>query len=123
MTDILPAPCTSASSNDCGDLLSDTRTQVRYSGAPARMVMVCTTQDTMRNTPAKNTGGAILARVFSERTLAGLARAKRQGKTLGRPKLVVDRDKIRKMRAGGMSFGKIADEMGLPKTTVARIAG
>lgn len=60
---------------------------------------------------------------ISERTLAGLARAKRQGKTLGRPKLVVDRDKIRKMRAGGMSFGKIADEMGLPKTTVARIAG
>ena len=59
---------------------------------------------------------------ISERTLAGLARAKRQGKTLGRPKVVCDRDKIRKMRASGKSLGQIAAELDMSKTTVARIA-
>ena len=47
-----------------------------------------------------------------ERTRAGLRRARALGKTLGRPKLVVDRQRIAEMRAAGMSFAKIASELG-----------
>ncbi len=59
---------------------------------------------------------------LSERTLAGLARARRQGKRLGRPGLVCDRDKLRDMRKAGLSFGEIAEKMGMAKTTVVRLA-
>ena len=47
-----------------------------------------------------------------ERTRAGLRRARALGKTLGRPKLVADRQRIAEMRAAGMSFAKIASELG-----------
>ncbi len=59
---------------------------------------------------------------LSERTLAGLARAKRQGKTFGRPMVVCDRSKVKQLRKAGMSLGAIARELKLSKTTVARIA-
>jgi len=58
---------------------------------------------------------------LSERTHAGLARARRQGRTLGRPRVVCDRDKIRRMRTSGASLGEIARVTGMAKTTVARI--
>ena len=58
---------------------------------------------------------------LSERTIAGLARARRQGKRLGRPRVVCDRDKIRNMRKAGLSLGEIAGEMQMAKTTVARL--
>lgn len=60
---------------------------------------------------------------LSERTLAGLARARKAGKVLGRPRVICDRQKVIRMREGGYSFGQIAEAMGLAKTTVARIAG
>jgi DNA invertase Pin-like site-specific DNA recombinase len=47
-----------------------------------------------------------------ERTKAGLQRARAEGKTLGRPKLVVDRARIAEMRVAGLSFAKIANELG-----------
>jgi DNA invertase Pin-like site-specific DNA recombinase len=59
---------------------------------------------------------------LSERTLAGLARAKRQGKSLGRPRVVCDRANIRSMRKSGMSLGQIASKLKMSKTTVSRIA-
>jgi len=59
---------------------------------------------------------------LSERTLAGLARAKRQGTRLGRPAVVCDRAAVRRRRAAGESLGSIAVAMGLSKTSVARIA-
>jgi len=59
---------------------------------------------------------------ISERTIAGLQRAKRQGRVGGRPRVVVDREQVRKLRKAGQSLGEIAAEMGLSKTTVARIA-
>jgi DNA invertase Pin-like site-specific DNA recombinase len=40
---------------------------------------------------------------LSERVVAGLRRAKREGKVLGRKRIIVDRDKIRAMRANGQS--------------------
>ena len=51
----------------------------------------------------------------SERATAAIARLRRQGKTdhLGRPRLVVDRDKARRLHEQGMSVRKIAREMGL----------
>ncbi len=59
---------------------------------------------------------------LSERTLAGLATARRKGTKLGRPRVVCDRGKIREMRRDGASFGEIAGVLGLAKTTVARLA-
>ena len=58
---------------------------------------------------------------LSERTVAGLERARRQGRVGGRPQLITDRVKIAELRAAGKSLGQIAAEMGLTKTTVARL--
>ena len=58
---------------------------------------------------------------LSERVVAGLERARKQGRVGGRPRVVTDRARIGELRAAGKSFGQIAAEMGLPKTTVARI--
>jgi len=59
---------------------------------------------------------------LSERTVAGLERARKQGRIGGRPRVVTDRRKVAELRAAGKSLGDIAAEMGLSKTTVARIA-
>ena len=40
---------------------------------------------------------------LSERTVAGLARAKKDGRIGGRPRVIVDRDKIMALRAAGKS--------------------
>ncbi len=58
---------------------------------------------------------------LSERTLAGLARARRQGTRLGRPSVVCDREKLRSMRKAGLSLGEIAAKTQMAKTTVARL--
>lgn len=58
---------------------------------------------------------------MSERTIAGLERARKQGRIGGRPRVITDRAKVAKLRAAGKSLGEIAAEMGLTKTTVARI--
>jgi DNA invertase Pin-like site-specific DNA recombinase len=47
-----------------------------------------------------------------ERTRAGLKRAKAEGKTLGRPKLVVDRARLSALREKGMTIREIAEGMG-----------
>jgi DNA invertase Pin-like site-specific DNA recombinase len=59
---------------------------------------------------------------ISERTIAGLQRAKRQGRVGGRPRVVVDREQVLKLRKAGESLGSIAEQLKLSKTTVARIA-
>jgi DNA invertase Pin-like site-specific DNA recombinase len=58
---------------------------------------------------------------ISERTLAGLERARKQGRIGGRPQLVVDRVKLRRLRNEGKSLREISDAMGLSLTTTARI--
>jgi len=62
---------------------------------------------------------------LSERTLAGLDRARRAGKRLGRPKKIYERErnKINALRASGISLSRIAAKMRLSKTTVARLVG
>src|SRR6202021_3003041 len=45
---------------------------------------------------------------LSERTVAGLQRAKAQGRVGGRPKVVCDRQKVLALRGAGKSLGEIA---------------
>jgi DNA invertase Pin-like site-specific DNA recombinase len=58
---------------------------------------------------------------LSERVVAGLRRAKREGKALGRPKVIVDRDKVRAMHANGHTVRAIAAKVGVSKSLVANI--
>ena len=59
---------------------------------------------------------------ISERTIAGLERARAQGKQLGRPEKVFDRKKLLRMRRRGDSLGTIAKQFGISRTTVMRLA-
>jgi DNA invertase Pin-like site-specific DNA recombinase len=55
---------------------------------------------------------------LSERTLAGLERARKEGKVLGRrPNAAVDASRIRALRAKGQSWGAISRETGLARAT------
>ena len=58
---------------------------------------------------------------LSERTIAGLERAKAQGRVGGRPRVICDRTRILKLRQVGKSLAQIASELKLAKTTVHRI--
>ncbi|MVS97722.1 recombinase family protein [Devosia marina] len=60
-----------------------------------------------------------------ERQMEGIARAKAQGRTGGRPKLVTDevRTSIQRLREGGASIRAIAAEVGLSKATVQKTLG
>jgi DNA invertase Pin-like site-specific DNA recombinase len=53
--------------------------------------------------------------------LTGVQRARKQGKTFGRPKIVVDREKVRTLHQAGESCRAIAAAMGLTKSTVCNI--
>jgi DNA invertase Pin-like site-specific DNA recombinase len=58
---------------------------------------------------------------LSERTIAGLERAKAKGRIAGRPRVICDRDKVKALHHSGQSLGAIAAGLGLTKTTVHRI--
>jgi DNA invertase Pin-like site-specific DNA recombinase len=62
---------------------------------------------------------------LSERVVAGLERAKKQGRVGGRPKTRRDRDrdaaKIRQLREDGQSYQEIADELGRSKADIGRV--
>jgi DNA invertase Pin-like site-specific DNA recombinase len=58
---------------------------------------------------------------MSSRVRSGLARAKAQGKTLGRPRAIVDRDKLTAMRKRGMSLREIAEKTGRSAMTIQRL--
>jgi len=57
---------------------------------------------------------------ISERTMAGLERARKQGRFGGRPRVVFDRHELRRLRAAGKSLREVSDAMGLSLTTTAR---
>jgi DNA invertase Pin-like site-specific DNA recombinase len=57
---------------------------------------------------------------ISEHTVAGLERARKQGRVGGRPKLVLDREQARRLRSEGKSLRERSDTMGLSLTTTAR---
>ncbi len=56
-----------------------------------------------------------------ERVKAGVARARRRGKRLGRPRLSVDHDEILRLRDQGLSQRQIAKEMKISNTSVFRV--
>jgi DNA invertase Pin-like site-specific DNA recombinase len=57
---------------------------------------------------------------ISERTKAGLQRARRAGKVLGRPRVAVDVQKLRSLHESGLSLRQIAAKARLSLSTVVR---
>lgn len=58
---------------------------------------------------------------LSERTIAGLQRARLQGRVGGRPRKSCDRDRIAELRRSGLSLAQIAAQIGVSKSSVARM--
>jgi len=58
--------------------------------------------------------------IIRERVKMGLRRAKAQGKQLGRPRVVVDADRIAALRAKGWSWSMITKELDVSKGTAQR---
>ena len=58
--------------------------------------------------------------LIRERVASGVANARRQGKRLGRPRRVFDRGRALELREQGLSFPKIARELGVGLGTVVR---
>ena len=58
--------------------------------------------------------------LIRERVMMGLERARRQGKRLGRRRVVVDRERVALLRAHGLSLREIARQMNVSKDKVAR---
>jgi DNA invertase Pin-like site-specific DNA recombinase len=59
--------------------------------------------------------------VLSERTIAGLRRGRSAGRVRGRPRVVVDRDKIVRMCEGGATTREIGEQFEISAATVSRI--
>jgi DNA invertase Pin-like site-specific DNA recombinase len=62
---------------------------------------------------------------LSERTVAGLERARAQGRVGGRPKAEDDHklmNRYQKLKANGLSVRKIAGELGISATTVQKLS-
>ena len=57
---------------------------------------------------------------ISERTKSGLQKARKAGKTLGRPRRVIDRDRVQAARDQGVSVSEIAALAGVSGATVRR---
>lgn len=59
--------------------------------------------------------------IIKERVVMGLARAKGQGKRLGRPQKFVSETKVQQLAADGLSLREIGQRMGVSHTKVARL--
>jgi DNA invertase Pin-like site-specific DNA recombinase len=57
----------------------------------------------------------------SERTKAGLERARSQGRVGGRPRASVTREQVTRLHQAGKSLNVIANELGVGKSTVHRV--
>jgi DNA invertase Pin-like site-specific DNA recombinase len=60
--------------------------------------------------------------LIAERVRAGLRNARAKGKRLGRPRVAVDGVRIGHLRAQGLSWAKIAAQLGIGEGTVYRLA-
>jgi DNA invertase Pin-like site-specific DNA recombinase len=56
--------------------------------------------------------------LIAERTSAGIARARSEGKTIGKPRKVFDRALAAKLRNDGLSYRAISAQLGVAKTTI-----
>ena len=59
--------------------------------------------------------------LIQERVRAGLRNAKLRGKTLGRPALTLDRDRITRLRASGTSIREIAAQLEVSTATIHKV--
>ena len=59
---------------------------------------------------------------LSERVRAGLDRARAAGKSLGRPRVVVDVGRVKALRAAGASWSQVCESTGLSMGTAQRAA-
>lgn len=59
-------------------------------------------------------------RVLIARTKSGLARARREGRVLGRPRVVLDLGRARRLREEGRSVRAVAKVMGVSKSVLGR---
>ena len=85
----------------------------------------CIDQSITTNTPTGKLLLSILGGVaeferelIRDRTKAGLARAKDQGKRLGRPRKRVNMERAHELRAQGFGYRKIAEELGITRPTL-----
>jgi DNA invertase Pin-like site-specific DNA recombinase len=60
--------------------------------------------------------------LIAERVRAGLRNARAKGKTLGRPRVAVDAARISRLRAQGLSWAKVAAQLGVGEGTAYRLA-
>ncbi len=96
-------------------------------GLGIRFIAASQGLDTDESNPASKLLLHILAAVaeferelIRERVQAGVRRAQAQGKRIGRPRRVFDREEVHRLRRQGLSIAKIARKMGLGVGTVAR---
>lgn len=61
--------------------------------------------------------------IIRERVISGIRRAKSRGKQLGRPRVMVDLERARELRAAGHSFRDIAAELGVSVGKVHQAIG
>jgi DNA invertase Pin-like site-specific DNA recombinase len=61
--------------------------------------------------------------LIQERVRAGLRNAKLKGKTLGRPPLALDRDRIARLRAAGASIREISAQLEVSTATIHKVLG
>jgi DNA invertase Pin-like site-specific DNA recombinase len=59
--------------------------------------------------------------LIRERVCAGLRRAKLEGRRIGRPRLILNEEEIRRDRARGCSLGQIARAHRISRTSVVRV--
>ena len=60
--------------------------------------------------------------LIQERVRAGLRNARAKGKRLGRPRISIPAAKVERLRAQGISRSKMSLPVGVPKTTLLRMA-
>jgi len=96
-------------------------------GLGIRFIAASQGLDTDESNPASKLLLHILAAVaqferelIRERVQAGVRRARAQGKRIGRPRRVFDREEVHRLRRQRLSIAKIARRMGLGVGTVAR---
>jgi putative DNA-invertase from lambdoid prophage Rac len=90
-----------------------------------RFIAISQGIDTDASNPASRLMLTILAgvaeferEIIRERTLSGMRQARANGKTLGRPFRVFDRNEARRLRDDGSSWRSIAKQLGVPVSTV-----
>jgi len=92
-----------------------------------RLIIPSQGLDTDASTPAGRLQQHILMafaeferELIRDRVKAGLERAKAEGRELGRKRVVVNRELLARLKAGGRSYRRIADETGLSLGKVQR---